>query len=134
MGKLRQNIPVQFYGAVHDAKEWFDWKRVIARHPIASLGVAAAIGFALIPRRASPKLPSATATNGHLKHHETLSATLGTAKGSLAASLIRSALSAGLSIALNRLLWSLAQPSQKSTHPHATFEQRKKYIRQTRKE
>ncbi len=109
MAKLRRGIRYQVRAAAHDAKDWFNWKQLIARHPFASIGLAAAIGFALVPRRQRKELQTLSAPNGQVRLEETLRPKIQPAKFSFVGSLLRSAISAGFTIVLNRTIRSLTE-------------------------
>lgn len=107
VAKLRRGINRQFQFGIRDAKEWLDWKKLIARHAISSIAVAAALGFAVVPRRQRKDSNIHALSNGHVSHNGHLQP-FTRSKPGLAGSLLRGVISEGISVALNRTIRSLS--------------------------
>ena len=51
MAQIRHEMHEEVRGAVRGAQSLTDWRRIVANHPWAALGIAAATGFLVVPRR-----------------------------------------------------------------------------------
>lgn len=108
MAKLRRGTSFQIRAAVSDAKDWFDWRKLIVRHPIASIGVAAALGFALFPRRSGKKMGDQAGGNGHVSLAQVMPSAPVKNKSSLGYMLFRAIASTVITVAVNRAIQSLS--------------------------
>jgi hypothetical protein len=54
MARIRRDLHDDVRGAVQNAEAATDWKRYIRAYPWASLGVAFAVGYLVVPRRHRP--------------------------------------------------------------------------------
>ncbi len=52
MQQIRGNLSEHADEAIKNARREFDWRYYVANHPWTLLGVAMAVGFVLVPRRA----------------------------------------------------------------------------------
>ena len=50
MKVLRKRLRRQAGFAADDARQLMSWQGLVARHPLASVGIALAIGYAVVPR------------------------------------------------------------------------------------
>jgi hypothetical protein len=55
MAQIRREMHADVQGAVRGAQSLTDWRSLIGSHPWAALGVAAGVGYLLVPRRRSDK-------------------------------------------------------------------------------
>lgn len=53
MALIRHEMHQDVQGAVHGAHQLTDWRCLVGKYPWVSLGVATAIGYLVVPRRAS---------------------------------------------------------------------------------
>ena len=56
MAQVRHEMHEDVKGAVRGAQSLTDWRRIVASHPWAALGAAAAVGF-LVNVRHAPRQP-----------------------------------------------------------------------------
>jgi hypothetical protein len=54
MAQIRHQMHQEVRGAVKGAVSLTDWRSMVANHPWASLGIAAAVGYLIVPRSAHP--------------------------------------------------------------------------------
>jgi hypothetical protein len=57
MGQIRHEMHQEFQGAVRGAQSLTDWRSMVANHPWAAIGVAAAAGYLAVPHRRSQSDP-----------------------------------------------------------------------------
>src|SRR5260370_19340933 len=62
MAQIRRDMHHEVQGAVRGAQSLTDWRSLLGSHPWLSLGLAAALGYLIVPRRRS--LPRAIVTAG----------------------------------------------------------------------
>jgi hypothetical protein len=55
MGQIRHEMHAEVQGAVRGAQSLTDWRSMVASHPWAAIGVAAAAGYLAVPHRRSRK-------------------------------------------------------------------------------
>lgn len=51
MDAVRQDIDEDVEELVEEAKSFFDWRDYVRAQPLAAVGIAAVVGYALIPKR-----------------------------------------------------------------------------------
>lgn len=59
MSAIRRQMDDDWRGVVENARELSDWKHYVRAYPWASFGVAAAIGFMIVPQRLKVMSPDA---------------------------------------------------------------------------
>ena len=118
MRLVRGRIPGELNEARTEVRQALDWKRHAGRHPYFLFGLAAGIGYLLVPRR-KMVLRKVTLPRGQMPRHANLvtedHAERTVAKASLASTLISTlttfALRAGTSFATQQLLKRFQPPT-----------------------
>ena len=62
MAQIRHDMHGEVLGAVKGVRSLTDWRSLTRNHPLATLGLAAAIGYLVVPRRRS-EAPTIVAVN-----------------------------------------------------------------------
>ena len=62
MAQIRHDMHGEVLDAVKGARSLTDWRSLVRNHPLATLGVVAAIGYLVVPRRRS-EAPTIVAVN-----------------------------------------------------------------------
>lgn len=71
MATLRQHMDVSVDQAAVSARRWSDWRYYVRRFPLATIGLAAGVGYLIVPRRYRVVVPDAK-TLAKLAEHEQL--------------------------------------------------------------
>ncbi len=62
MAQIRHEMHEEVRGAVRGAQSLTDWRRIVANHPWAALGIAAAAGFLVVPSRRARRMDQSLPT------------------------------------------------------------------------
>lgn len=69
MALIRQEIDDDVEAVVEQAKELFDWRNFVKKHPLLSISAAAAAGFLLVPKRSKGMTLSSCELEKLAKHN-----------------------------------------------------------------
>ena len=110
---LRKRLRRQAGFAADDARQLMSWQRLVARHPLTSMGIALAIGYVIVPRL---KLPGASANNKSVARavSEQFTGTAPHRRVGLGTVLLRNIVSAAASLALARATKLFLEPMRNS--------------------
>jgi hypothetical protein len=64
MAQVRDDLQAEVVEVVEQARGLTDWKGLVARHPWIALTATAAVGFLIVPRRATPASSTKESVNG----------------------------------------------------------------------
>jgi hypothetical protein len=106
---LRKRLRRQAGFAADDARQLMSWQRLVARHPLTSMGIALVIGYVIVPRL---KIPGFTTNKKSVARAvtEQFTGTLPQRRVGLGSVILRNIVSAAASLALARATKLFLEP------------------------